>query len=137
MAAPAGKISHTSTFKGRIIHDIGLVIKPELLGVNKKSSKVSTKIAFGTIYIINAKGSDLYKIGVSTCFDRRFKDLNAASPLPLCICLHLECHNPHIIESFIHDSLKSVYFKNEWFQLDESQYQFCLKTMNNAKAKDN
>lgn len=89
------------------------------LGLNKKSIKLSTVIGFGEIYILWAVGTTLYKIGVSTDFRRRFKDLSSASPLPLIPVKYARCDNPHLLESKLHELFAAKLFKNEWFSLGE------------------
>jgi hypothetical protein len=89
------------------------------LGVNKKSLKISTTIAFGEFYVLWAVGTSLYKIGISTNFLRRFKDLSAASPLPLKTVRYAKCDSPHLLESHLHEMFKHRLFKNEWFSLDQ------------------
>lgn len=91
---------------------------PDALGINKKSVKISTTIAFGEIYVIWAVGTTLYKIGVSTNFCRRFKDLSSVSPLPLEAIRYARCDNPHLLESHLHAMMAHKLFKNEWFSLD-------------------
>jgi Meiotically up-regulated gene 113 len=91
-----------------------------VLGINKKSIKLSTVIGFGEIYIIWAVGTTLYKIGVSTDFRRRFKDLSSVSPLPLVPVKYARCDHPHLLESKLHELFAAKLFKNEWFSLGEA-----------------
>lgn len=109
-------------FGERIYKDPFQVLEPAAcaLGVNKKSTKISTRISFGEIYVIWAIGTTLYKIGVSTDFKRRFKDLSASSPLPLTPVKYARCDNPHLLESRLHAMFAAKVFKNEWFSLDEN-----------------
>lgn len=93
---------------------------PVVLGVNKRSTKINTQLAFGDLYVVWAVGTSLYKIGVSGNFARRFKDLAASSPLPLLTVKYARCDNPHLLESRLHDLFASRLFKNEWFSLEEA-----------------
>lgn len=106
----------------------GVVLEPhpDALGENKKSSKISTNIEFGDIYVVWAIGTTLYKIGVSTNFLRRFKDLSASSPLPLQVVKYARCDNPHLLEGHLHGVFADRLFKNEWFSLDQG----CIDTIN-------
>lgn len=90
---------------------------PAALGINSKSTKLSTTIGFGEIYVIWATGTTLYKIGVSTDYRRRFKDLSASSPLPLATVKYAKCDNPHLLESHLHAMFAGQLFKNEWYSL--------------------
>lgn len=90
---------------------------PMALGINTKSTKLSTTIDFGEIYVIWAIGTTLYKIGVSTDYRRRFKDLSAASPLPLTTVKYAKCDHPHFLESHLHERFAGQLFKNEWYSL--------------------
>jgi len=91
------------------------------LGVNKKSVKTNTIIAFGEIYIVWAVGTSLHKIGVSTDFNRRFRDLSSYSPLPLEVVKYGRCDNPHLLESHLHKKFAHLLFKNEWFSLSDDE----------------
>jgi len=98
-------------------------ISPKYLGVkNYKKCCVGNRLESGFLYLINARGTDLYKIGVSGDFNRRFKDISAASPLPLLVCCSILIRDPQTREDFLHKYYESKYFKNDWFSLD--QYQF-------------
>lgn len=110
------------SFSDRIYADPFAVLTPaaSVLGANKKSTKISTTIAFGDFYVVWAIGTTLYKIGVSKNFERRFKDLAANSPLPLTVIRYARCDHPHLLENHLHDRFKAKLFKNEWFSLDDA-----------------
>lgn len=97
---------------------VALSPSPESLGINCKSPKISTTIAFGEIYVLWAIGTTIYKIGCSRGFPKRFKSLAASSPIPLEVIKYARCDHPHLLEAHLHEVLKHRLFKNEWFSLD-------------------
>lgn len=106
--------------RGPHLYPTGPLLRPsgEVTGVNRKSLKISTTIEFGEIYVIWAVGTTLYKIGVSTDFRRRFRDISAYSPLPVTVVKYARCDHPHLLESHLHDMFSHRLFKNEWFSLE-------------------
>jgi hypothetical protein len=64
----------------------------------------------------------LFKIGHSKLFKRRFRDINANSPLPLVVVKYGKCDNPDLLEDYLHDIFKNKYFKNNWYSLDKNDF---------------
>lgn len=81
--------------------------------VNKKRFPKSN------IYIIKLQNFNLYKIGVSNNFNRRYKDINNALPFKCEIILNECVNNAYDLEELIHFSLKEKHVKNEWFDLSD------------------
>lgn len=104
-----------------------LFIKDNLLGINKKSKAFVKTLEWGSIYIIMAKGTCLYKIGITDNIKRRFKDLSSASPLPLTIIKYAQCDHPHLLENKLHEMFAHKLVKNEWFQLHENDLFECFR----------
>ncbi len=116
--------SHNKTLKTIGINNFKLidnvfVVPKEYLGLNKPNPTIQKTIEFGEIYILNAIGTSLYKIGHSGNFKRRYRDIVNASPIPIRVVKYAKCDNPNMLENYIHDNLKGKYFKNEWFSLDK------------------
>lgn len=103
-----------------------LCIKNELLGINNNFKKqlfknLTVDIEWGILYILHAKGTKLYKIGVTTDFKKRFRDITCASPIPICVLKHAQCDNPHLLERSLHEMFAAKLAKNEWFQLTDDE----------------
>lgn len=95
-----------------------------VLGNTKTTKPRAKKIKWGEFYVLYAIGTTLYKIGHSTNFLRRYRDLCAASPLPLAVIKYCRCDNPNLLEEYLHEIFKDKYFKNEWFSLDHDDVCF-------------
>lgn len=106
---------------GEIFADM---LRPNSLacGINKRSSRPSTVIGYGEIYVLWAVGTTLFKIGVSSDFNRRYRDLTSSSPLPLQVMKYAHCDNPHLLERHLHNMFADKLFKNEWFSLDQNDW---------------
>jgi hypothetical protein len=104
-----------------------LHVSKSFLGkVRSSLKKPDFPLAFGEIYILHAIGTSLYKVGVSGNFARRYKDLCAASPLPLRIIKYARCDNPNMLEAAIQNKFTEKLFKNEWFQLSIDDVLICI-----------
>ena len=104
-------------FSGRI------EFNPKAMGINglARSTITKARASFGEVYVINAIGTNVYKIGCTTNFKKRFTGITAASPLPIEIYKYGKCENPYVIEAIMHRRLKEFHFKNEWFILGEDE----------------
>lgn len=99
------------------ITESGLQPKDEFLGREKDKRSVGRNFGIGEIYIIHAIGTTLFKIGISSNFNKRFNDIAGTSPLPLMAFKYGKCDNPVLLERHLHKLLKEKRFKNEWFHL--------------------
>lgn len=98
-------------------------IDPKYLGTkNKNKGKFSEHLASGYLYVLNARGTDLYKIGISGNINRRLRDISASSPLPILMCFSILIKNPHQQEAFLHKYYSDFYFKNDWFSLSQEKF---------------
>lgn len=97
----------------------GVTLYPDAkyLGINKKSTAFKKEVPVGEIYILNAHGTNLFKIGHTTNFKKRYNQMCAYSPLPLAIYKYGQCDNPNIFEDYLHKMFEKQFFKNEWFAL--------------------
>lgn len=71
------------------------------------------------IYVINIKGTNIYKIGVSCNTKRRIFDLRAANPFPIDVIHIQKSLFPSELERKIHNHLSDKHIKNEWFKVDD------------------
>jgi hypothetical protein len=106
-----------------IVTENGLQPKPNLLGREKDKRQVGQRFEIGEIYIIHAIGTTLFKIGISSNFNRRFKDIAGCSPLPISVVRYGRCDNPHLLEKYFHQLFKDKRFKNEWFHLTKEDFE--------------
>lgn len=70
------------------------------------------------VYILNAKGSDFYKIGRSDYPDKRIKQLSIQLPFPaevIAVFRTLVCLD---VEEYLHFTYRHKYLNGEWFKLD-------------------
>lgn len=81
--------------------------------------------SFSYVYIINAKGTNNYKIGKAMSTEERIKDLQVGAWRKLIIAYSFKFDNDyvHMIENSIHKSLAPCVCeaKNEWFCLTKKQ----------------
>ena len=103
--------------------------KPELLGITDAFKHEVKAIRNGCFYVIHAMGTNLFKIGITSSIVRRFRDLSAASPLPLQIAFYGECHEPRDVEVYFHNIFKKQHFKNEWFALSSGDLSMIVDFM--------
>lgn len=98
----------------------GLTIKDDYLKKMPPHTKnVINKTSPNELYVIKIKGTNIYKIGVSSNSQRRIYDLRAANPLPIDV-IHLQkCLFPKELETKIHNYLHDKHIKNEWFKIDD------------------
>lgn len=69
----------------------------------------------GYIYLVWAKGTDKYKIGSSAYPERRIKDLQTGSPIPLSLIAVKEVETPEKEERKLHKLWAKHRAHGEWF----------------------
>jgi hypothetical protein len=84
----------------------------------------------GYLYIINAIGTDYYKIGMSNRVENRLQGLQTSSPFQLKIIKKFVCVNKRLVEKSIHAYLKNKKIRSEWFELLENDLNDCIKKVN-------
>jgi hypothetical protein len=74
----------------------------------------------GYIYLIHAKGTRRFKIGLTTrAVEARFNELNSSqSPYPLELLESIEVANVTEAESYLHSKFAFYRKHNEWFEFD-------------------
>lgn len=77
----------------------------------------------GNIYLIHAKGTDRYKIGLTTrTVKKRLKELNGQqSPFELVVRHSIEVEKVSAAEKYFHDKYKECNIHNEWFKFSEAE----------------
>lgn len=92
------------------------------------------KFPDGFVYVLQYGNQDLFKFGVSQNPDRRIKDIDSASPIPMREIGRYFFKNVYETEEMIHDNLKGRLVRKEWFKIDKlSALAICeqLKEMSN------
>lgn len=69
------------------------------------------------VYIIEAEGQGLYKIGRSKDPDRRLRELQASSAFPLIPRATAHCQRPLLVERSLHRCFADCRQHGEWFKL--------------------
>ena len=100
-----------------------LEINPIYNGKKRNKANPQKPLELGFLYVLNAIGTSLYKIGISHEFNRRFKDISANSPLPLSVCICAKMGKPQIAEKYLHEKYNHLYFKNDWFNLQHNDFE--------------
>jgi T5orf172 domain len=88
----------------------------------------------GTVYLINAKGTNRYKIGYTNRpFEQRLTELSGGqSPFPLIATKTILVEDAHTVELGLHHKFTSFRKYGEWFEFDNRQLKEVIKTMNEA-----
>ncbi|ALR29758.1 hypothetical protein ATE47_04135 [Chryseobacterium sp. IHB B 17019] len=73
----------------------------------------------GYIYVLQYGRNNIFKFGVSSSPDRRIKDIDACSPIPVKEIGRFYFKNVYEMEEMIHDNLKGGLIRREWFKLNE------------------
>jgi hypothetical protein len=98
----------------------GITIKDSYLKkIPNQAKNMAYKKPPTEIYVINIKGSNIYKIGVSSNSRRRIFDLRAANPFPIDVIYVQKSLFPAQLERKIHNHLSDKHIKNEWFKIDD------------------
>lgn len=87
----------------------------------------SKKFKDNNIYILNIRGTNYYKIGVSNNTHRRYKDIRSSMPFDVDIVFDYATHNAYDFECEIHSYLSEYYIQREWFKLTDAQVEEVIK----------
>lgn len=89
------------------------------------------KSKIGTIYFIHARGTNRYKIGLTTRpFEERFKELNSSqSAYPLEAVKTVLVKNVNEAESQLHKHFGDYRRHGEWFEFNKSQVETVKQEM--------
>ncbi|MEH2201239.1 GIY-YIG nuclease family protein [Nostoc sp.] len=88
----------------------------------------------GTVYLVNAKGTNRYKIGYTNRpFEQRLTELSGGqSPFPLIATKTILVEDAQTIELGLHHKFTSFRKHGEWFEFDNRQLKEVIKTMDKA-----
>ena len=73
----------------------------------------------GFLYVLQFGNENLFKFGASSNPDRRIKDIDSASPIPVKELGRFYFKNVYEMEECIHDNIKSSLVRKEWFKMDK------------------
>lgn len=71
----------------------------------------------GCIYIVNARGTSLYKIGYASNVGERMHSMRTDSPLELDVIAVIPAREPRKMESRLHRKYEKKRVRGEWFNL--------------------
>lgn len=86
------------------------------------------RVPGGNVYIIQLGDTDIYKIGISIDPDKRLKQLQSKSPIPLNLLWTNFGHDYKSIEKFIHYWFKDKRVRGEWFKLSSEDILYITET---------
>jgi len=104
--------------------------------------KTATDNLQGHVYLIHAKGTTRYKIGMASKgrMAKRFEELNSSqAAFPLEIVRVIDVEDRHQVEANLHQKFKSNRKHGEWFELDRGDLREVEATMGSygkGKNKD-
>ncbi len=92
----------------------------------------------GFIYLIHAKGTNRYKIGLTTrSVEQRFSELNGSqSPYPLELLEAIPTDNVTITEGYLHSKFILHRKHGEWFEFSHRQLREVLKEFDRLENGD-
>ncbi|MEG4109893.1 GIY-YIG nuclease family protein [Microcoleus sp. S13_C5] len=83
----------------------------------------------GFIYLVQAVGTDKFKIGRAGDVARRIKELQTGSPLKIRYVYHAYVHNANLCEMELHNKFSKQREIGEWFALTQEDIEFCILLM--------
>jgi hypothetical protein len=83
----------------------------------------------GHVYLIQGRGSNLTKIGMTRNLPRRIKLLQAGSPIRLEVIALFHHEDPEALECMLHLDHRSRHIFGEWFQLTEKHIELIRKML--------
>lgn len=91
----------------------------------------------GSVYLINAVGTNRYKIGITTNIEARLSQLTKQSPFPLQIEIAFDSFDIRRDEKTLHEKFKKLRVFGEWFDLaDEDALPDVLDAMRRLYEKN-
>ena|ERR1700731_1472502 len=80
----------------------------------------------GFVYLLQAEGTDIYKIGKTKNLSQRLRDIGFISPLPVKLLGFRFCPTPHKKEESLHRHFAKQRLHGEWFRFTETDLASCL-----------
>lgn len=103
-------------------------LHPNLVDAYKAYLSNDAPLISQFVYLIKAKGTDFYKIGVATDKVRRLATLQNGSPLELVYVVTKVTDKARDLEQSLHAELKTYNVRGEWFELNPSVLKTVIKT---------
>jgi hypothetical protein len=94
-----------------------------------KFSKLRPKPIPGFIYLVQAVGSDKFKIGKTTNVPNRICYLQTGSPIKIRYVYHAYVQNMNLCERDLHHKFSAQREIGEWFALTREDVEFCIRLM--------
>jgi len=76
----------------------------------------------GYVYLL--KGGGYYKIGLSKCVYRRWREISPKLPFEVEIVCRIATEDMHGLETSLHERFASKRANGEWFELDEADVEY-------------
>jgi hypothetical protein len=83
----------------------------------------------GYIYLLEAVGTDKFKIGRATDVARRIRELQTGSPIRIRYVYHAYVHNANLCEMELHNKFSNQREIGEWFALTSGDVKSCIFLM--------
>ena len=83
----------------------------------------------GFIYLVQAVGTDKFKIGRATNVTKRIRELQTGSPLKIRYVYHAYVQNANLCEMELHNKFSNQREIGEWFALTQADIKFCILLM--------
>ena len=94
-----------------------------------KFLKLRPKSLPGFIYLVNAVGTDKFKIGRATDVVKRIQGLQTGNPLKVRYVYHSYVQNTNLCEMELHNKFSARREIGEWFTLTPEEVKFCILLM--------
>lgn len=94
-----------------------------------KFLKLRPEAAPGYVYLVQAVGTDRFKIGRATNVANRLRTIQTSSPLKIRYVYHAYVRNMNLYEMELHHKFSEQREIGEWFTLSKSDIEFCIFLM--------
>lgn len=117
--------------------DGNYIVTPKHIGGKNSLRKLAaSKVKDAYIYFINIKGTDKYKIGISTNPKRRLRDISSYIPFELNVLSIHFIKNAFEYEQYFLNKYASNLIKNEWFKFDIATAKEIMITLHNKQVSE-
>lgn len=90
----------------------------------------------GYVYFLHGVGTRFYKIGHSNNLDRRIKEISPKLPFSLDLVHSIWTDDRRELEAWLHRKFDLKRKEGEWFELDESDLDFCKRLGESFNSQD-
>lgn len=92
------------------------------------------KFPDGYLYVLQFGKNEIFKFGVSNNPDRRIKDIDSCSPVPIIEIGRYYFKNVYEMEEMVHDNVKYNLIRREWFKMSvEDVMSICMQLEDMSK----